>query len=93
MQIPRKTLKRIINLIVVLIVAIVGFIKVKHPFSYLIGVPVSSWVVYLLCNAMCTDILFGETLGCSEKNYLQGEISLLLIKTFSISEENQMSLT
>ena len=75
MQIPRKTLKRIINLIVVLIVAIVGFIKVKHPFSYLIGVPVTSWVVYLLCNAMCTDILFGETLRCSKK-YLQGEIKL-----------------
>ena len=93
MQIPRKTLKRIINLIVVLIVAIVGFIKVEHPFSYLIGVPVTSWVVYLLCNAMCTDILFGETLGCSEKKYLQGEISLLLIKTFSISEENQISIT
>ncbi len=68
MHIQRKTLKRIINLIVVLIVATIGFIKVKHPFSYLIGVPVSSWVVYLLCNAMCTDILFGETLGCSEKS-------------------------
>ena len=68
MQIPRKILKRIINLIVVLIVAIVGFIKVKHPFSYLVGVPVASWIVYLLCNAMCTDILFGETLGCSEKS-------------------------
>jgi len=25
-------------------------------------------VVYLLCNAMCSDILFGETLGCSEKS-------------------------
>ena len=68
MQIQKKTLKRIINFIVVLIVAIVGYIKVKHPFSYLIGVPVTSWVVYLLCNAMCTDILFGETLGCSEKS-------------------------
>ena len=67
MQIPRKALKRIINLIVVLTVATVGFIKVKHPFSYIIGVPVASWVDYL-CNAMCTDILFGETLGCSEKS-------------------------
>ena len=68
MQIKRKNLKLIINLIVVLFVATVGFIKVKHPFSYLVGVPVASWVVYLLCNAMCTDILFGETLGCSEKS-------------------------
>ena len=68
MKIQKKDLKRIINLIVVLIVAIVGFIKVKHPFSYLVGVPVSTWVVYLLCNAMCTDILYGETLGCSKKS-------------------------
>ena len=68
MQIPRKALKRIINLIVVLTVATVGFIKVKHPLSYIVGVPVASWVVYLLCNAMCTDILFGETFGCSEES-------------------------
>ena len=73
MQITRKNLKRIINLIVVLFVATVGFIKVKHPFSYLIGVPVASWVVYLLCNAMCTDILFGETLGCSKKSIYKDE--------------------
>ena len=68
MQKTRKNLKRIINLIVVLFVATIGFIKVKHPFSYLVGVPVTSWIVYLLCNAMCTDILFGETLGCSKKS-------------------------
>lgn len=68
MQITRKNLKRIINLIVVLSVASVGLIRVKHPLSYLVGVPVASWVVYLLCNAMCTDILFGETLGCTEKS-------------------------
>ncbi len=68
MHIPKQNLKRIINLSVVLIVAIFGFIKVKHPFSYLVGVPISSWVAYLLCNAMCTDLLFGETLGCSEKS-------------------------
>ena len=67
-EIQKKRLKGIINFIVVLIVALIGFIKVKHPFSYLIGVPVASWVVYLLCNAMCTDILFGETLGCSKKS-------------------------
>ena len=68
MQITRKVLKRIITLTIVLLVATVGFIKVKHPFSYLVGVPVSTWVVYLLCNAMCTDILYGETLGCSKKS-------------------------
>ena len=68
MQITRKNLKRMINFIFVLFFATVGLIKVKHPFSYLVGVPVTSWVVYLLCNAMCTDILFGETLGCSEKS-------------------------
>ena len=73
MQITRKNLKRIINLIVVLFVATVGFIKVKHPFSYIVGVPVASWVVYLLCNAMCTDILFGETLGCSKKSIYKDE--------------------
>ena len=68
MQITRKNLKRIINLIVVLFVTTLGFLKVNHPFSYLVGVPVASWVVYLLCNAMCTDILFGETSGCSKKS-------------------------
>ena len=68
MQITRKNLRRIINLIVVLIVAIVGFIKVKHPISYFVGVPITSWIVYLLCNAVCTDILFGETTGCSKKS-------------------------
>ena len=68
MQITRKNIKRIINLTIVLLVATVGFTKVKHPFSYLVGVPVATWVVYLLCNAMCTDILFGEKLGCSEKS-------------------------
>ena len=73
MMISRKNLKRTINLIVVLTVAIVGYIKVKHPFSYLIGVPALSWVVYLLCNAMCTDILFGETFGCSEKSIYKEE--------------------
>lgn len=68
MRISRKNLKRIINLIVVLMVAIVGFIKVKHPLSYLVGVPLISWAIYLLCNALFTDLLFGETLGCSEKS-------------------------
>ncbi len=68
MNISKKSLKRIINLIVVLIVATIGFIKVQHPFSYLVGVPITSWVIYLLCNALCTDLLYGENLGCSEKS-------------------------
>tara|TARA_B100001996_G_scaffold336386_1_gene287610 strand:- start:138 stop:341 length:204 start_codon:yes stop_codon:yes gene_type:complete len=67
MYIRKNKLKTIINLIVVLIFALVGFIKVKHPFSYLVGVPVSSWVVYLLCNAMCTDLLFGEKYGAKDE--------------------------
>ena len=64
----RKTIKSIINFSVVLMFALVGFIKVKHPFSYFLAVPFLSWVVYLLINAMCTDLLFGETLGCSKKS-------------------------
>ena len=64
----RKTIKSIINFFVVLIFALFGFIKVKHPFSYFLAVPLLSWVVYLLINAMCTDLLFGETLGCSKKS-------------------------
>tara|TARA_Y100001968_G_C18943534_1_gene519857 strand:- start:3 stop:200 length:198 start_codon:yes stop_codon:yes gene_type:complete len=63
----RNNLRSIINLVVVLFFALVGFIKVKHPFSYLVGVPVSSWVVYLLCNAMCTDLLFGEKYGAKDE--------------------------
>ena len=73
MTIPKNNLKSIINFVVVLIFALVGFIKVKHPFSYLVGVPVFSWVVYLLINAMCTDLLFGETLNCSEKSIYKDE--------------------
>ena len=68
MRIRKKNLKSIINFVVVIIFSFVGFIKVKHPFSYFVGVPIISWVVYLLTNAMCTDFLFGETFGCSEKN-------------------------
>ena len=60
---PKRLIKAIINLIVVLIVAIIGFIKVKHPLSYLIGVPALTWVAYLLSNAMLTDLLFGEKYG------------------------------
>ncbi len=73
MKIHRNKLKSTINFVVVFLVAIFGFIKVKHPFSYLVGVPVFSWVVYLLTNAMCTDLLFGETLGCSEKSIYKDE--------------------
>ena len=67
MYIRKNKLKTIINLIVVLIFALVGFIKVKHPFSYLVGVPVCSWVIYLLSNAMCTDLLFGEKYGAKDE--------------------------
>ena len=64
----KKNIKTIISFFVALIVALVGFIKFKHPFSYLVGVPVISWVVYLLTNAMCSDLLFGETTDCLEKS-------------------------
>ena len=67
MSLSRNNLKTIINVIVVLIFALVGFIKVSHPFSYLVGVPICSWVVYLLSNAMCTDLLFGEKYGTKNK--------------------------
>ena len=60
MHIRRNELKSIINLIVVLIVALVGFIKVKHPLSYLLGVPACTWLAYLLSDAICTDLIFGE---------------------------------
>ena len=67
MKIQRNYLKSIINLVVVLVFALIGFIKVKHPFSYWVGVPVCSWVVYLLSNAMCTDLLFGEKYGARDE--------------------------
>ena len=67
MKIRRNSLKSIINLVVVFGFALAGFIKVKHPFSYLVGVPVCSWVVYLLSNAMCTDLLFGEKYGTKDE--------------------------
>ena len=67
MNISKKTLKSIINFVVVITVALVGFKKVNHPFSYLVGVPVCSWVVYLLSNAMCTDLLFGEKYGTKDE--------------------------
>ena len=68
MSIRRKNiLKLIINLFVVIIFAFVGFTNVKHPFSYLIGVPICSWVVYLLTNAICTDLIFGEKYGAKDE--------------------------
>ena len=68
MSIRRKNiLKLIINLFVVIIFALVGFIKVKHPFSYLIGVPICSWVVYLLTNAICTDLILGAKDGAKDE--------------------------
>jgi len=67
MTIRKNNLKSIINLVVVLIFALVGFIKVNHPFSYFVGVPVCSWVVYLLSNAMFTDLLLGEKYGTKDE--------------------------
>tara|TARA_B100000965_G_scaffold401879_1_gene426658 strand:+ start:2432 stop:2629 length:198 start_codon:yes stop_codon:yes gene_type:complete len=62
----KKFLKTMLNFIVVLVVALVGFIKVTHPLSYLIGVPAFAWVTYLLSNAMWTDLLFGERYGAKK---------------------------
>tara|TARA_Y100001968_G_C19127338_1_gene604904 strand:- start:418 stop:621 length:204 start_codon:yes stop_codon:yes gene_type:complete len=67
MTIRKNNLKSIINLVVVFIFALVGFIKVKHPISYFVGVPVCCWVVYLLSNAMFTDLLFGEKHGAKDE--------------------------
>ncbi len=64
----KKKLKTIISFFVALMVALIGFLKFKHPFAYLVGVPSLCWVSYLLTNAMCSDLIFGETIGCSEKS-------------------------
>tara|TARA_B100000579_G_C22795964_1_gene837153 strand:- start:1139 stop:1375 length:237 start_codon:yes stop_codon:yes gene_type:complete len=69
----KKALKAILNLVVVLNVALIGFIKVRHPLSYLIGVPAFTWIAYLLSNAMWTDLIFGENLGCSKKSIYKEE--------------------
>ena len=66
MTIQKKNLKTILNLIIVLVVSLVGFIRVKHPLSYLIGVPVVTWIAYLLSNAMWTDLIFGEKYGSKD---------------------------
>ena len=68
MHIRKKALKSIISFSIAIIVALVGFINVKHPLSYLFGVPLLTWIAYLLSNAMCSDLIFGETTGCSEKS-------------------------
>ena len=67
MTIRRNNLKSIINLIVILIVALIGFIKVKHPLSYCLGVPACTWLAYLLSNAICTDLIFGEKYGANDE--------------------------
>ena len=67
MTVRKKKLKSIINFVVVSIFALAGFIKVKHPLSYFIGVPICSWIVYLLTNAICTDILLGEKYGAKDE--------------------------
>tara|TARA_B100001029_G_C14780137_1_gene296055 strand:- start:184 stop:405 length:222 start_codon:yes stop_codon:yes gene_type:complete len=73
MKIRRNNLKSIINFFVVLIVSLMGFIKVKTPLGYFIGVPALSWLAYLLSNAMCCDLIFGETTGCSKKSIYKDE--------------------
>tara|TARA_B100000945_G_C19828368_1_gene343783 strand:- start:287 stop:448 length:162 start_codon:yes stop_codon:yes gene_type:complete len=42
--------------------------------SHFVGGPVAIWVVYLLSNAMCTDLIFGEIFGCSEKNIFKDKL-------------------
>ena len=64
----KKNIASTISFIFTLIFALIGFIKFKHPLSYLVGVPVCSWVSYLLIHAMCSDLILGETTDCLEKN-------------------------
>ena len=68
MLLRKKALRAICNLIVVSIVASVGFIKVQTLLGYFLGIPALIWLAYILSNALFTDLLFGETLGCSEKS-------------------------
>ena len=56
----KKRLKSILNLIVVITVSLFGYIKVKHPLSYLLGVPICTWIAYLFSDAMLNDLIFGE---------------------------------
>ena len=73
MRAPKKKIKSIVNFVVVLVVALFGFFKVKTLMGFLIGVPLISWLAYLLSNAICFDLLFGETAGCSEKSIYKDE--------------------
>ena len=73
MKIRKNILKSLISFFVSLIVALLGFIKFKHPFAYFVGVPGVTWVVYLLTNAACSDLLFGETSDCLEKSIYKDE--------------------
>ena len=73
MNFRKKTLKSVLNTIVVLFVASVGFIKVNTSLGYFLGVPLLTLLAYVLSNAMFTDLLFGETLGCSEKSIYKDE--------------------
>ena len=69
----RNKLKSIINFLVIVVVSIAGFIKVKTTLGYLFGVPSITWLAYLLSNAMCSDLILGETTGCSEKSIFKDE--------------------
>ena len=64
----KKQLKSAISFFIALIIAVIGFIKVKTVLGYLFGVPSLTWLTYLLSNAMCSDLISGETIGCSEKS-------------------------
>ena len=44
-----------------------GFLKVKHPLSYFLGVPTCTWIAYLLSDAICTDLIFGEKYGARDE--------------------------
>ncbi len=68
MFIRKKHLKSVLNSFIVLSVALVGFTKVTSAIGLFLGVPSLMWLTYTLSNALLSDLLFGETMGCSEKS-------------------------
>tara|TARA_B100000700_G_scaffold323685_1_gene427971 strand:+ start:5674 stop:5892 length:219 start_codon:yes stop_codon:yes gene_type:complete len=68
MFIRKRHLKSVLNFFVVLIVALVGFTKVISPIGLFLVVPSLMWLAYTLSNALLSDLLYGETMGCSEKS-------------------------
>ena len=67
MFMQRNKIKSIINFFVIALVSIVGIIKVKTLLGYFVGVPSLTWLAYLLSNAMCTDLIFGEKYGAKDE--------------------------